>query len=134
MAPNIVDIFGVNIGTPYIMTFMDDGSAFVYNVASAVVTQIATGGTFSFTGIGDIAIWQGQTVLIVDPATGYFRWPGAAAGSTAAIPQIISAPTIADAGAGNVDAGSHQWAVTWVIAGSETNPGARSVTLTLSAA
>src|SRR5262249_33465845 len=102
--------------------------------ASAVVTQIATAGTFSTTGIGDIAIWQGQTVLIVDPVTGYFRWPGAAAGSTAPIPQIIPAPTVADAGAGNVDAGSHLWVVTFVISGTETSPGASSVTLTLSAA
>ena len=131
----IVKIFGVNINsTPYILIFMSDGSAYAYNVAAGISVLIANAGTFSAAGPGDVTIWQGQIVLIVDPAFGYFRWPGAASGSTSPIVTLIPAPTVAATVAGSVDAGSHSWAITYVINGTETNLGVVSSTLTLGAA
>ena len=68
----VQNLFGVNIGTPYLLAFMDDGSCFAYNVQTTGITQIAAIGTFG--QIQDVTIWQGTTVLIVDSATGYFQW------------------------------------------------------------
>lgn len=130
----IVKLFGVNIGTPYILVFMSDGSAYAYNVAAGSTVAIATAGTFSNTGADDVAVWQGEIVLIIDPVKGYFRWPGSSAGSSSPSVEVISAPTVVVGAAGNVDIGSHQWAVTWTINGTETALGTLSSTLTLSAA
>ena len=131
----IVSIFGVNINsTPYILVFMSDGSAYAYNAAADSSVLIANAGTFSAGGPGDVTVWQGQVVLIVDAVGGYFRWPGAAAGSTAPLVQLIPAPTVVVGAAGNVDIGAHTWAITFTINGGETNLGVESSTLTLSAA
>src|SRR5690349_7495554 len=131
----IVKIFGVNLsGVPYILVFMSDGSAYAYNVLTLSSTLIANAGTFSNTGPGDVTIWQGQIALIVDAVNGYFRWPGSAAGSSSPSVSLIPAPTVVAGAAGNVDIGSHQWAVTYVINGTETNLGVDSSTLTLATA
>jgi len=130
----IAKMFGVNTGSPYLLVFMDDGSGFSYNIASGVSIAIANQGTFSNDGPGDVAIWQGQIVLIVDPEKGYFRWPGAAASSNIPFVEIIPAPTVAVSGVGNVDIGSHQWAITFTVGGVETNLGMSSITLTLTVA
>jgi hypothetical protein len=133
--PTIVKIFGININsTPYILVFMSDGSAYAYNVVTAISVLIANPGTFSATGPGDVTEWQGQIALIVDPVFGYFRWPGVGTGSGAPLATLIPAPTVVVGAAGNVDAGAHQWAVTYVIAGTETNQGIPSTTLTLAIA
>lgn len=109
----IQNLFGFNIGTPYLMAIMDDGSAFAYNVSNSVLTQIANIGTFG--QIQDFTIWQGTTVLLVDTAKGYFQW------------QLgIGAPLTTENGAGNVDPGLHSWAVTFVTAAGETNLGTNS--------
>ncbi len=134
MAANIAKMFGVNIGNPFLLVFMDDGGAFSYNVSNTIVTTIALAGTFSVTGPGDVAVWQGSIVLIVDPVTGYFRWPGAAAGSIAPSVELILSPTVVSGGAGNVNVGSHRWAITFTISGTETNLGELSTTITLSIA
>src|SRR5580765_8407093 len=99
----IESMFGVNIGTPYILAFMDDGSAFAFNINTAVVTQIA--GLQTFSGVIDVTIWQGTTVLIVDSARGYFQWH-----------LDIGGPIPIEDGPGNVDPGLHSWAVTFVSA------------------
>lgn len=131
----IVKIFGCNISsTPYILVFMSDGSAYAYNVATATSVLIANIGTFSNIGPGDVTIWQGNIVLIVDPAFGYFRWPGSAAASSIPNVELISAPTVVVGAAGNVDTGAHQWAVSFTIAGTDTLLGVRSTSLTLSSA
>lgn len=127
----IVSIFGVNLSSvPYILVFMSDGSAYAYNAASASSILIANPGTFSDSGPGDVTIWQGEIALIVDPETGYFRWPGSAAGSSSPSVELIDAPTVVVGAAGNVEAGSHRWAVTFIIGGVETNLGNASTTLT----
>lgn len=131
----IVKIFGVNVSAvPYILVFMSDGSAYAYNVAGLTSVLIASPGTFSATGPGDVTIWQGSIVLIVDPATGYFRWPGSAAGSSSPSVEIIPAVTAVVGAAGNVNIGAHKWAITFTINGVETNLGTLSSTLTLAAA
>ena len=131
----IVKIFGVNLSAvPYILVFMSDGSAYAFNVLTFASTLIANPGTFSATGPGDVAVWEGNIALIVDPATGYFRWPGSAAGSSSPSVEIIPAPTVVVGAAGSVDIGSHKWAVTFVINGVETNLGTISTTLTLATA
>jgi hypothetical protein len=112
----ITDLFGVNIGTPYLLAFMSDGSAFAFNINTTVLTQIAPFQTFS--GVIDLTIWQGSTVLIVDSARGYFQW------------QLgIGAPFGIEGGPGNVDPGLHSWAVTFVTGSGETNLGTNSVAL-----
>ena len=109
----IQNIFGVNIGTPYLIAIMDDGSAYAYNVSNSDLTQIANIGTFG--QVQDFTIWQGTTVLFVDTATGYFQW------------QLgIGAPITTENGPGNVDIGEHSWAVTFVTASGETNLGTNS--------
>ncbi len=129
----IANIYGVNINLPYILVFMDDGSAYAYNVVAGSSVAIAAAGTFSNSGPGDLTVWQGQTVLIVDPVKGYFRWPGAGAGTSSPLAALIPAPTAVSGAAGNVDIGAHKWLITYVI-GTETNAGVSSSTLTLSAA
>ena len=99
------------------LVFMSDGSAYAYNVAAGSTVTIATAGTFSTTGADDVAVWQGEIVLIIDPVKGYFRWPGSSAGSSSPSVEVISAPTVVVGAAGLVDIGSHQWAVTWTING-----------------
>lgn len=109
----VQNLFGVNIGTPYLLAFMDDGSCFAYNVQTTGITQIAAIGTFG--QIQDVTIWQGTTVLIVDSATGYFQW------------QLdIGAPLTTEDGTGNVDPGLHSWLVTFVTDAGETNGGTNS--------
>jgi len=112
----IESMFGVNIGTPYILAFMNDGSVFAFNVNTAVVTQIA--GIQTFSGVQDVTIWQGTTVLIVDSARGYFQWH-----------LDIGGPIPIEDGPGNVDPGLHSWAVTFVTASGETDLGTNSVPL-----
>lgn len=126
----IVKTFGVNAsGIPYILVFMSDGSAYAFNVLTLASVVIANPGTFSATGPGDVTVWQGQIVLIVDPATGYFRWPGSAAGSSSVSVETIGVPTAAVGAAGNVDIGTHHWAITFVINGVETALGTTCSTL-----
>lgn len=115
----VQNLFGVNIGTPYLLAFMDDGSCFAYNVQTAGLTQIAAIGTFG--QIQDVTIWQGTTVLIVDTAKGYFQW------------QLdIGAPLTTEDGPGNVDPGLHSWLVTFVTPAGETNGGTNSTPLDVS--
>src|SRR5262245_43881059 len=125
--PEIVKMFGVNLSAvPYLLIFMSDGSAYALNVAANTSEQIAQPGTFSADGPGEAAVWQGEIALIIDPATGYWRWPGAGEGTGAAAPtaEMIEAPTLEPGGlAGVVEEGEHQYAVTFVI-GTETNLGA----------
>jgi hypothetical protein len=112
----VQNLFGVNIGTPYLLAFMDDGSCYAYNVQTTNLTQIAAIGTFA--QIQDVTIWQGTTVLIVDTAKGYFQW------------QLdIGAPLTTEDGAGNVDPGEHSWLVTFVTGAGETNGGTNSTPL-----
>jgi hypothetical protein len=126
----IVKMFGVNAsGVPYILVFMNDGSAYAFNILTFATLAIAVPGTFSATGPGDVTVWQGQVILIVDPATGYFRWPGSAAGSNSPSVEIIDVPTAAVGAAGNVDVGTHHWAITFVINGVETALGTTCSTL-----
>jgi hypothetical protein len=111
----VQNLFGVNPGSPYLLAFMNDGSAFALNVRNNVVTEIAPFQTFS--GVQDVTIWQGTTVLIVDSARGYFQW------------QLgIGAPVPIEDGPGNVDPGLHSWAVTFVT-GTESDLGSNSVPL-----
>lgn len=113
----ISDWFGFNIGTPYILVFMDDGSAYVFNVDTLTLTLVAPVNTFG--DQQDITIWQGSTVLIVDTARGYFQWQVA-----------IGAPITTEDGAGNVDPGLHSWAVTFIdSSASESNLGTNSIPL-----
>lgn len=112
----VKNLFGVNIGTPYLLAFMDDGSAFAYNAQTTTLTQIAAIGTFG--QIQDVTIWQGTTVLIVDTAKGYFQWH-----------LDIGAPLTTEDGAGNVNPGLHSWLVTFVTAAGETNGGTNSTPL-----
>lgn len=112
----VQNLFGVNLGTPYLIAFMDDGSAFAYNVQTTVQTQIAAIGTFA--QIQDVTIWQGTTLLIVDTAKGYFQWL-----------LDIGAPLTTEDGAGNVDPGLHSWLVTFVTGAGETNGGTNSTPL-----
>lgn len=132
----IVKIFGVNVSAvPYVLVFMSDGSAYAYNVASLTTDLIANPGTFSATGPGDVTVWQGNIVLIVDPATGYWRWPGAGTtgggGGTGPDVRLIAAPSISKGNAGNVEAGAHKYAITFTINGVETNLGESSDSLDL---
>lgn len=132
----IVKIFGVNVSAvPYILVFMSDGSAYAYNVATLTTDVIGSPGTFSNTGPGDVTVWQGNIVLIVDPATGYWRWPGAGTtgggGGTGPSVRLIAAPSISQGGAGNVEAGAHKYAITFTINGVETNLGESSASLDL---
>jgi hypothetical protein len=109
----VQNVFGCNIGSPYLLAFMDDGSCYAYNVQTSALTQIAAAGTFA--QIQDVSIWQGTTVLIVDTAKGYFQW------------QLdIGAPLTTEDGAGNVDPGEHSWLVTFVTGAGETNAGTNS--------
>lgn len=112
----VQNLFGVNIGTPYLLAFMDDGSCYAYNVQTSALTQIAIAGTFG--QIQDVSIWQGTTVLIVDTAKGYFQWQ-----------LSIGAPLTTEDGAGNVDPGEHSWLVTFVTGSGETNSGTNSTPL-----
>jgi hypothetical protein len=131
----IVKIFGVNLSAiPYILVFMSDGSAYAFNVLTSAQILIANPGTFSNSGPGDVAVWEGTIALIVDPAFGYFRWPGSAAGSSSPSVELIPAPTVTAGAAGNVDIGSHRWAITFVINTVESNLGNISTQLTLAAA
>ncbi len=114
--PTIQNFWGFNIGSPYLITIMDDGSAWVYNVGTAALTQVADSGTFGL--IQDFSIWQGSTLLIVDTQTGYFQWNLA-----------IGAPITAEGVTGNVDPGLHSWAVTFVTGSGETNLGSNSIPL-----
>src|SRR5882672_6309174 len=114
----IQNLFGVNIGTPYLLAFMDDGSAFAYNVQTNALTEIAAIGTFG--QVQDLTIWQGTTVLIVDTAKGYFQWQLA-----------IGSPLTTENGAGNVDPGLHSWAVTFITGAGETNLGTNSTPLSV---
>jgi hypothetical protein len=116
MATTIHNLFGVNIGSPYLLAFMLDGSAYAFNVDTLALTQIAIPGTFG--QIQDLTIWQGSTVLIVDTATGYFQWQLA-----------IGAPLTTEGISGNVDPGLHSWVVTFVSGSGETNPGTNSIPL-----
>jgi hypothetical protein len=118
MPTTISNMFGVNIGTPYILAFMSDGSCYAFNVDTNTLTQIAAAGTFGT--VQDVTIWQGSTVLIVDTATGYFQWQLA-----------IGAPITTAGAAGNVNVGSHSWAVTFVTGSGETNLGTNSTPLTI---
>ena len=112
----ITSLFGVNIGTPYLLAFMGDGSAYSFNINTTVLTQIS--GFQTFSGVIDLTIWQGSTVLIVDSARGYFQW------------QLgIGAPFGIEGGAGNVDPGLHSWAVTFVTGSGESNLGTNSAPL-----
>ena len=112
----IESLFGVNIGTPYLLAFMDDGSAYAYNVNTQVLTQIA--GFQTFSGTIDLTIWQGSTVLIVDSARGYFQWH-----------LDIGGPIPIEDGPGNVDLGLHSWAVTFVTGSGESQLGTNSTPL-----
>jgi hypothetical protein len=116
MAATVQNLFGVNIGTAYLLAFMNDGSAWAYNVNTTGLTQIAAAGTFG--QIQDITIWQGTTVLIVDTAKGYFQWQ-----------LSIGAPLTTIGAAGNVNTGLHSWAVTFVTGAGETNLGTNSIPL-----
>lgn len=112
----VQNLFGCNIGTPFLIAFLDDGSAYAYNVQTTTLTQIAAIGTFG--QIQDLTIWQGSTILIVDTAKGYFQW------------QLdIGAPLTTEGAAGNVDPGLHSWAVTFVTGAGETNLGVNSTPL-----
>ena len=113
----IQSLFGVNIGTPYLLAFMGDGSAFAFNINTTVLTQIA--GFQTFSGVVDLTIWQGSTVLIVDSARGYFQWHLDVGGP---IPLETGGP-------GNVNPGLHSWAVTFVSGSGESNLGTNSVPL-----
>lgn len=136
MATTIAKMFGVNVSsTPYILLFMSDGSAYAYNVNTITADVIGNPGTFSNSGPGDVTIWQGSIVLIVDPATGYWRWPGSGAtsggGGNGPSVRLIAAPTGTQGSAGNVEAGAHQYAITFTINGVETNLGASSGSIDL---
>lgn len=120
----VQSLFGVNIGTPYLLAFMDDGSVFAYNVGTAALTEIAPEGTFG--QIQDVSIWQGTTVLIVDTETGYFQWQ-LSIGSPLTVESAEGSPPVA----GNVDVGLHSWAVTFVTAAGETNLGTNSTPLSV---
>mgnify|MGYP001401590232 CR=1 FL=1 len=120
MAAKVQNLFGVNIGSPYLIAFMDDGSAYAYNVGTSALTQIAVADTFA--QIQDVTIWQGTTLLIVDTARGYFQWQ-----------LSIGAPLTTQGAAGNVNAGLHSWAVTFVTGSGETNLGTNSTPLNVGA-
>src|SRR5262245_19116494 len=114
--PTILDMFGVNIGTPYLIVFMSDGSCWAFNVQTSALTRIAVAGTFG--QLHDVTVWQGTTVLIVDTAKGYFQW------------QVdLGAPLTTEDGTGNVDPGLHSWAVTFVTGSGESNLGTNSTPL-----
>jgi hypothetical protein len=127
-------MFGVNTGTPYLLVFMSDGSAYAFNAINSAVVSIASAGTFANTGADDVAVWNGVTALIIDSEKGYFRWPGAGGGTASPSVSIIPAPTVNVGAAGSVEAGSHQYALTYVINAVETKLGQKSSTLTLSVA
>lgn len=112
----VLDMWGVNVGSPFILAFYDDGSLSALNVQTLTVTEIAPAGTFG--SIHDLTIWQGQTVLIVDTAKGYFNWN---------VP--IGGPLTSEDGPGNVNPGLHSWAVTFITGGVESNLGTNSVPL-----
>lgn len=112
--PTIVTLWGFNLGTPYLIAIMSDGAAWIYNVGTGTLTQVADPGTFGT--IQDFSIWQGSTLLIVDTATGYFQWNVA-----------IGAPLVSEGATGNVNPGLHSWAVTFVTGSGETALGTNSI-------
>lgn len=114
--PTIVTLWGFNLGSPYLIAIMSDGSSWIYNVGTGTLTQVAVAGTFGT--IQDFSIWQGSTLLIVDTATGYFQWNIA-----------IGSPLATEGVSGNVDPGLHSWAVTFVTGTGETALGTNSIPL-----
>lgn len=113
MAVTVQDMIGFNIGSPFIFVFCSDGSAFVLDVQTTTLTLVADPGTFGVQQ--DITIWQGTTVLIVDSQKGYFQWNVS-----------VGAPIPVEDGAGNVNPGTHSWAVTFVSATGESQLGTHS--------
>lgn len=62
-------------GTNYVYMFCNSGAAYQINSTTYAKTTIGTAGTFSISGV-QITQWQNSTLLIIDPAKGYFSWNG----------------------------------------------------------
>src|SRR5262245_34658809 len=111
--------FGVNLdGIPYMIYFADDGSAYAFDVNTLVIFSIAPARTFTTNGLQDVTIWQGRILLIIDPEKGYFSWLAGGPGPPSV--QTITAPIGTIGSNGNINVGTHQWAVTFVIGAEST--------------
>lgn len=124
--------FGANLdGVPYIIYFDDAGACWAFQVSTLLIFEIAPPGTFSVGGRQDVTIWQGKILLIVDPEKGYFSWMAGGPGAPAV--QTITAPIPTIGAGGNINVGTHQWAVTFVI-GSESTLGTPSIVVDVTTA
>jgi len=59
----------------YMFFFQSNGSCQAMNLASNALTTVAAAATFSSSGV-QIAQWNNERVLIIDPVNGYFNWNG----------------------------------------------------------
>ena len=67
-------MIAVNINsTDYQMVFCTNGALYAVNLATYVVTTVATVGTLSNSG-ASCAQWENSQIIIVDPTNGYFTW------------------------------------------------------------
>lgn len=106
-----------NIGsTPYILTFLSDGSIFAANTTTGVSSVIAFAGTIQNPGPLTTAIsqWGSKFILIVSQQTnGYFIWDGTTFYSPGdAVPGFTTVPT----GVGGTGIETYQSYV-WIING-----------------
>jgi len=71
----------------YVLAFQANGAAQYYDVANATVGSIATGGTFSASGVR-AKQWKNDRILISDPDKGLYNWNGANLISIGSVGQI----------------------------------------------
>ena len=70
----IVGLFGVTLlNTPVLVVVLQSGAIYQVSLGGSP-TQIAPAGTVTVNA--DVTIWQGNRLLIVDPAFGYMTWDG----------------------------------------------------------
>jgi hypothetical protein len=75
LAQGIATQWGFTLnGTPIVIAVGQDGSLTQVTVPGGVKTVISGAGAVST--LAHLAIWQGTTILIIDPTTGYSSWNG----------------------------------------------------------
>jgi len=73
-APKTMTSANIN-GINYMFFFQSNGGCQAMNLASNALTTVAAAATFSSSGV-QIAQWNNERVLIIDPVNGYFNWNG----------------------------------------------------------
>ena len=68
------DSFNIN-NKDYVISFQENGAAQAYNITTGTLSNVASAGTLSNSGV-QMAQWKDERIMIIDPSKGLFTWNG----------------------------------------------------------